>query len=142
MNRKRLGEIFRFVAAGAAGFAVELGVLILLKEKAGLDTLISTPVAFTVSVIVNYLICVLWVFPGAKEQSRKSQLAFFLTSAVGLALNELLMFLFRILWGEETVLFTVFSFTVSLYMLNKALATIAVMVWNYFTKRMILTRRP
>ena len=71
MDRKRLGEILRFVVAGAAGFAVELGVLVLLKEKAGLDTLAAVPVAFTVSVAVNYLICILWVFRGAKEQSRK-----------------------------------------------------------------------
>ena len=141
MKRQKLGEIIRFVIAGGAGFAVELGMLILLKEKLGLDTLIATPIAFTVSVIVNYLICVFWVFSGAKEQSRGNQIAFFLTSAAGLLLNELLMFLFRVLWGEDTVLFTLFSFDVSLYILNKVLATCIVMVWNYFTKRYILTKR-
>ena len=56
------------------------------------------------------------------------------------ALNELLMFLFRAMWGEDAVLFTVLSFAVSLYVLNKVLATCIVMVWNYFTKRYILTR--
>lgn len=141
MKKQRLGEILRFVIAGAAGFAVEIGLLILLKEKLGLDTLIATPIAFTVSVIVNYLICVFWVFSGAREQSRANQAAFFLTSAAGLLLNELLMFLFRVIWGEDTVLFTVFSFSVSLYILNKALATCIVMIWNYFTKRYILTKR-
>ncbi len=141
MKKQRLGEIIRFVIAGGAGFAVELGVLILLKEKLGLDTLIATPIAFTVSVIVNYLICVLWVFAGAREQSRKNRIAFFLTSAAGLLLNELLMFVFRVLWGEETVLFTVFTFAVSMYVLNKVLATCIVMVWNYFTKRYILTKK-
>ena len=140
MDREKLREILRFLIAGAAGFAVEIGMLILLKEKLGMDTLIATPIAFTVSVAVNYLICVCWVFAGAKEQNGTSRIAFFLTSAVGLLLNELLMFLFRIAWGEETVLFTVFSFAVSLYVLNKTLATCMVMIWNYFTKRWILTR--
>ena len=144
MKKQRLGEVIRFLIAGGAGFAVELAALILLKEKLGLDTLVATPIAFILSVIVNYLICVFWVFDGAREQSRKSQAAFFLTSAVGLLLNELLMFLFRVIWGEETVLFTVFSFAVSLYVLNKVLATALVMIWNYFTKRYILmkNRRP
>ena len=142
MSRERIREILRFVIAGGAGFAVEIGALILLKEKLGMDTLIATPIAFTISVIVNYLICVLWVFRGAREQNRKSQAAFFLTSAAGLALNEALMLLFRVIWGEEKVLFTVFSFAVSLYVLNKVLATCIVMVWNYFTKRYILTRKP
>ena len=140
MKKKRLGEIIRFLVAGGAAFAVELGVLILLKEKLGLDTLVATPIAFLFGVTVNYLICVLWVFDGAREQSQKKQVAFFLSSAVGLLLNELLMYLFRVFWGEETVLFTVFSFAVSLYMLNKVLATAIVMIWNYFTKRYILMK--
>ena len=140
MKSKRIGEIIRFLAAGGAAFAVELGALILLKEKLGLDTLAATPVAFILSVIVNYLICVLWVFPGAREQNRKKQAAFLLTSAVGLLLNEILMFLFRTAWGEETVLFRLSSFAVSLYVLNKILATGIVMIWNYFTKRYILMK--
>ena len=142
MKRERFGEVLRFAAAGAAGFVVELAVLILLREKLGLDTLIAAPIAFTVSVIVNYVMCALWVFRGAKEQSAKSKAAFFLTSVVGLGINEVMMLLFRVLWGEDTVLFTVFSFAVSLYILNKVLSTLVVMVWNYFTKRYILTRKP
>ena len=139
MRSKRISEVLRFAVAGVAGFAVELLVLILLKEKLGIDTLIATPIAFLLSVIVNYVICVFWVFDGARDQSRKSQAGFLLTSVIGLLLNELLMFLFRVMWGEETVLFTVFSYTVSLYVLNKVIATILVMIWNYFTKRKILT---
>ena len=141
MRSKRISEVLRFAVAGVAGFVVELLVLILLKEKLGLDTLIATPIAFLLSVIVNYLICVFWVFDGARDQSRKNQAAFLLTSVIGLLLNELLMFLFRVMWGEETVLFTIFSFTVSLYVLNKVIATILVMIWNYFTKRWILRKK-
>ena len=140
MKKQRLGEMIRFVIAGGAGFAVELGVLILLKEKLGMDTLLAAPIAFLLSVIVNYLICVFWVFSGARDQSRKNQIAFFLTSAVGLLLNEVLMLLFRVMWGEDPVLFTVFSFAVSLYVMNKILSTCIVMIWNYFTKRYILTK--
>ena len=140
MKKERLLEIIRFIIAGIAGFAVELATLILLREKLGLDTLIATPIAFILSVIVNYLLCVLWVFKGAKQQNKKKQAAFFITSAVGLVLNEILMLLFRVIWGEDTVLMTVFSFAVSLYVLNKVLATCIVMIWNYYTKRLILTR--
>ena len=140
MKKERLLEIIRFIIAGIAGFAVELATLILLREKLGLDTLIATPIAFILSVIVNYLLCVLWVFKGAKQQNKKKQAAFFITSAVGLVLNEILMLLFRVIWGEDTVLMTVFSFAISLYVLNKVLATCIVMIWNYYTKRLILTR--
>jgi len=138
MKGKRLGEIIRFAVAGGAGFVVEMLTLVLLKEKLGLDTLVATPIAFLLGITVNYVLCVLWVFEGAREQSAKSRLGFFLTSAVGLLINELLMLLFRVIWGEDTVLMTIFSFPVSLYMVNKVIATGVVMIWNYFTKRKIL----
>ncbi len=141
MGKERTGEVLRFAVAGAVGFAVEFAVMYLLREKCGMDTLLAAAIAFTASVVVNYLMCALWVFRGAKEQSGKSKAAFFLTSAVGLAINEGMMLLFRTLWGEETVLFTVFSFVVKIYLLNKVLSTLVVMVWNYFTKRYILTKK-
>ena len=140
MDRGRLREIIRFLIAGAAGFAVELGTLILLKEKLGMDTLIATPIAFLISVIVNYILCVRWVFVGAKEQKNAAKLGFLITSVMGLLLNEGLMWLFRAMFGEDSVVLTVFGFVVTMYMVNKCLATVIVMVWNYFTKRYILKK--
>ena len=136
----RFREVFRFAVAGGAGFLVEFAALVLLREKAGMDTLIATPIAFLVSVAVNYLLCVRWVFAGAKQQNGLSRAGFLLTSAIGLGLNELLMLLFRVTLGEDSVLLTVASFPVTMYMLNKVMATLIVMVWNYFTKRLILNR--
>ena len=97
-------------------------------------------IAFLISVAVNYLLCVRWVFTGAKEQHAAGKAGFLITSVMGLLLNELLMLLFRVIFGEDTVILTVFSFTVTMYMVNKALATVIVMVWNYFTKRAILQK--
>ena len=57
---------------------------------------------------------------------------------MGLFLNEGLMYLFRVLFGEDQQLFTLFGFTVTMYMVNKALSTLIVMIWNYFTKRAVL----
>lgn len=139
MNAKnRLNEVIRFAVTGGACFVVELVVLVLLKELLHLDTLIATPLAFLVSVTVNYLMCVAWVFEGVKDSGNATRLGFVVTSVIGLVLNEVLMLLFRVTLGEEAVLLTVFGFSVTMYMLNKALATLLVMVWNYFTKRAIL----
>ena len=140
--RERVPELIRFTVAGFVSFAAELLTFVLMKKVYGIDTLVAVPVAFVLAVAINYLMCVLWVFQGAAHQSRKSRVAFFLTSAVGLALNELLMLLFRIVWGEEQVLVSMFSFSVRLYVMNKIIATGIVMIWNYFTKRMILTQKP
>ena len=139
MNEK-IKETLRFVVTGGFCFLVEFVCLVLLRDTVGLDTLIATPIAFLISVAVNYLLCVRWVFIGAKEQNAAGKAGFLITSVMGLLLNELLMLLFRVIFGENTVILTVFSFTVTMYMVNKALATLLVMVWNYFTKRAILQK--
>ena len=123
---------------GGICFLVEFLCLVALKEGLGLDTLIATPIAFLISVIVNYLMCVRWVFDGAGEQGKGQKIGFVVTSVMGLLLNELLMWLFRVIFGEDTVVIRVFSFTVTMYMVNKTMATVIVMVWNYFTKRKII----
>jgi len=135
-----MGEIVRFLVTGAVSFLVEFVLLILLKEQLGLDTLVATPIAFVGSVIVNYILCVAWVFENTKNSSRATKIGFFATSAVGLLLNELFMLAFRFLFGEEAVLFVIFGFSVSMYIVNKVLATFLVMVWNYFTKRAMIKR--
>lgn len=139
MNDK-IKETLRFVITGGFCFLVEFVCLVLLRDTAGLDTLIATPIAFLISVAVNYLLCVRWVFTGAKEQNAAGKAGFLITSVMGLLLNELLMLLFRVIFGEDAAILTVFSFTVTMYMVNKALATVIVMVWNYFTKRAILQK--
>lgn len=135
---KRMTEIIRFVVTGIICFLIEFVILVALKSGLHLDTLIATPIAFLVSVTVNYLICLKWVFQGAEDNGAKTRAAFLFTSIIGLLLNELFMFLFRIIWGEETVLFTIFGFAFSLYMLNKIISTILVMIWNYFSKRAVI----
>ena len=137
-KKENLMETLRFVITGGLCFAVEFVCLVLLRDTCGLDTLAATPIAFLVSVAVNYLMCVKWVFNGAKDQGVGAKAGFLVTSVMGLFLNELFMLIFRHLLGEDTVLMTVFGFTVTMYMLNKALSTLLVMIWNYFTKRAIL----
>ena len=140
MGKKKLTEIIRFAISGGVCFLIEFALLVLLRDTCGLDTLVATPIAFTVSVIVNYLFCVKWVFPDAGKQGNKARIAFFVSSIMGLFLNEGLMWLFRMLFGEDAVVLTVFGFAVTMYMVNKVLATLIVMVWNYITKRYILKK--
>lgn len=137
-RKERAGEILRFAVTGGVCFLIEEAALILLVEKARMDTLIATPIAFLVSVIVNYLICMAWVFRGAKDGGTSAKIGFLVTSVIGLGLNWALMWLFRVLFGETRELLTVFGFTVTMYMVNKAAATVLVMIWNYFTKRAVL----
>ena len=137
--KKQKGEVIRFILTGAVCFAIEWGTLVLMVEKLKADTMIATPIAFLISVAVNYLLCVAWVFRGAKDESAAAKAGFLLTSLIGLALNWLLMLVFRVTLGEEQVLFTLAGKTLKMYMVNKCLATLLVMIWNYFSKKAVLT---
>ena len=139
-KENRVWEMLRFAISGGVCFLIELAALMLLRDRCGLDTLIATPIAFLISVVVNYLLCVRWVFHGAAEQKNTAKMGFLITSVAGLLLNEGLMYLFRLILGEDAVVLTVFSYAVKMVMINKALATLIVMIWNYFTKRLILRR--
>ncbi len=135
---KRLTEILRFICTGGLCTVIEYAVLYLLKTQLHMAAVPASALGFLVSVIVNYVMCVFWVFPGAKEGSRRAQIGFVVTSLMGLALNSIIMWALTALFGEDTVLLTVFGFDLAVYMVNKVIATGLVMVFNYFSKRFVL----
>jgi len=121
----RLMELIRFGVTGGVCFLVEFAALTALVELVHMPVLWATALAFLISVIVNYALCVRWVFTGAKGGDSRVQLQFLLTSGMGLGLNELLMWLMNIRLGVQ-------------YQIAKIIATLLVMVWNYVTKRLVL----
>lgn len=134
----RLKELLRFVFTGGVCFLIEYAALVVLKEWLHLPVVAATPLAFLISVIFNYLLCVKWVFPGAKEGSRRAQVGFVITSVIGLFLNWGIMWALTALFGEDGLLFSVLGLEIKVYMLNKVIATLLVLIWNYFTKRYVL----
>ena len=136
--KNRLNEVIRFLLTGGVCFLIEYAALIALKEWLHLPVVAATPIAFLISVVFNYLLCVKWVFNSAKESSKKAQIGFAVTSVMGLFLNWAIMWALTALFGEDAVLLTIFSMEIKVYMLNKIIATGLVMVWNYFTKRWLL----
>lgn len=134
----RLTEVIRFVLTGGVCFLIEQLVLSLLKELFQLDVNFGTPIAFLVSVVFNYLLCVKWVFPTANGKGSKTKAGFVLTSGIGFFLNWGIMALLTCLLGQDAVLLTLFGFSLKVYHINKTIATLLVMVWNYFTKRLVL----
>ena len=134
----RLKEIVKFAFTGGVCFLIEYAALIALKEWLRLPVVAATPIAFLISVVFNYLLCVKWVFSGAKEGNKKAQIGFALTSVMGLFLNWAIMWALTTLLGEDGVLLSLLGIELKVYMLNKVIATALVMVWNYFTKRWLL----
>lgn len=125
-STERFWEVFRFLVVGGSCFLLEYFLLFALTEFVGFDPLISAPIAFTISLIVNYILCVYVVFH-AENQSGRQMFFFILTSIMGLGINQLVMWFFIDIIGIW-------------YMFAKVIASAIVMIWNYFTKRYILKK--
>ena len=122
MKREKVLEFVRFCFVGGLSLAVDMAVLFGLTEFFGVHYLYSAGMSFTVSVIFNYWLCVVYVFKGAKKQTPKQATIFIGSSIVGLGLNQLCMWFF-----VEIILLH--------YMIAKLGATVIVTLWNYVMKR-------
>ena len=120
-------ELFKFLIAGGSCFIIELIILYSLTEFIGFNYLTSSAIAFTIAVVINYIMCVRWVFETNKKQTLTTKLIFITTSIAGLGINQLCMWLFV-------------EFLDVYYMLAKIFATAIVTIWNFITKRLALKR--
>ena len=125
-STERFWEVFRFLVVGGSCFLLEYFLLFALTEFVGFDPLISAPIAFTVSLIVNYILCVYVVFH-AENQTGRQMFFFILTSIMGLGINQL------VLWCCIDIIGI-------WYMFAQGIASAIVMIWNCFTKRYILKK--
>ncbi|MBR2823867.1 MAG: GtrA family protein [Clostridia bacterium] len=139
-NKKEspLGEVVKFLIAGGVCFGIKLVCSVALKFGFGHDTWLSVLLAELVAIAANYILSVLWIWPGTGENGPLTKIGFLVTSLIGLAWNELLMLLLGRLLGEEQVLFTLLGKDITMYMLNVCITTVIVMFWNFFTKRAVL----
>ena len=122
MVSEKFKEFVRCCIVGGLSLLVDMGILFALTDFFGVHYLYSAGISFTVSVIFNYWLCVVYVFKGAKKQTPKQATIFIGSSIIGLGLNQLCM------WFFVEIIFLH-------YMIAKLGATVIVTLWNYVMKR-------
>lgn len=128
MNKLKnlIAQIIKFGFVGGTAFVIDFGVLWLLTEFAGVHYLLSNCIAFTVSVIYNYILSVYWVFDVSNKHSKTTELIVFVVlSVIGLGINQLIYWL-------------CVEFASVHYLISKIVATAVVMVYNFVTRKMFL----
>ena len=88
----RAAEILRFLLVGGGCFVFDYGLMVFLTEAAGLYYLWSSGISFTLSVVLNYWLCVKFVFARAQHQSPKQMSMFIGSSVTGLLLTQFFMY--------------------------------------------------
>ena len=128
-KRKLLLQIFKFLFVGGLAFLIDYISLIIFKEIFNLSTLFASAIAFTISVIVNYILSVTWVFEVDETKSKKQNfIIFIIFSIIGLILTEIIMYL-----GSDVLKIS--------YLIVKIIATAIVMVFNFVTRKIFLEKK-
>jgi putative flippase GtrA len=123
-----LREFGRYLLTGSAAFASDFLLLVGLTEGAGLNYLVANLFAFAAGFLVNYLLCVRWVFERRRFAVTSQEFAVFVAVALpGLALNEAVLWLAVALAGLH-------------YAAAKVLATGLVFVVNFLLRKFLLFR--
>ena len=119
-------QLFRYTFVGGFAFIVDFSLLVILTEFCGVHYLISTAIALTIGLSINYCLSVIWVFDKRKLANRSIEFTLFaIIGIVGLGLNELFIWLFTEFAGFH-------------YLISKIISTAIIYLWNFFARKFIL----
>ena len=117
--RKLIEQIFKFGLVGILCFVIDYGLMIFITEVIRVNYLISSGISFTVSVIVNYLLSLKFVFVTNADNNKFIEfIVFIILSIIGLVINQMLMWVCVDKWNIY-------------YMISKIGVTAVVMAVSY-----------
>ncbi len=125
LNSNLFMQIMKFGVVGVIAFLIDYLSLIFFKEILNVNLFISTMLAFTISVIINYILSVKYVFIVKGTSNRV--IPFIVLSFIGLLLTELIMYL-----GVEVAGIS--------YLIVKIFATGVVMIFNFVFCKILLEK--
>lgn len=127
--KKLILQIIKFGFVGAVATVIDMGLLVLLKEVLHVDVLLASAIAFSASVIANYLLSMRFVFKGKEQNKIKEFVIFVALSVGGLLINEAVM------WVGVNYLTSLH------YIVVKLFAMVIVPVYNFVTRKIFLEKK-
>ena len=127
--KKLISQIIKFGFVGFLCFFIDYGIMVFLTEALKINYLISSGCSFSVSVIVNYILSIKFVFDADMDANKIKQfLVFLIFSIGGLIINQIVMWVAVDLLGI-------------FYMISKIGATAIVMVYNFITRKLFIEKK-
>jgi putative flippase GtrA len=142
--KKLIDQILKFGVVGVFCFAIDFGIYTLLLRLIDwqYDYVIATFWGFTISVIVNYILSMKFVFVRKDEMDRRKEFIIFVVlSIIGCIINELLILAcMEGIYEHWTWLSQLISPDVA-KLFGKIIATGVVMVYNFVTRKLFLEKK-
>ncbi|HVI69161.1 MAG TPA: bifunctional glycosyltransferase family 2/GtrA family protein [Magnetospirillaceae bacterium] len=128
-----LAKLFvQFLRYGLVAFAallIDFGLLYLFASELHMHYLVAASLAYTISMLVNFLLCLKWVFTSRTERTRWKEAAMFFTIGfIGLGLTDVIIWGFTSLFGLH-------------YLMSKLLTVGIVFFWSFGARRFIFQNK-
>ena len=123
-----LRQFIKFGIVGVIGFAVDFTTLFCLKEFLGLNLYVANTFSFSAAVVSNFLWNSIWTFRGSYTGRKRHRfLPFVLVSVLGLGINQSILYAAHEFTGLDAYQYG--------YLVAKVVATVVVMIWNFFANK-------
>ncbi len=135
-------QILKFGIVGLFCFFIDYGITIIMTNVFGVHYLISKFFGFIISAVVNYLLSIKFVFTQKKEMDKGKEFTVFLIlSAIGLVINEIVMYVCIDGIYAHSVLLKEYISDSLMVSVGAVAATGVVMVYNFISRKMFLERK-
>lgn len=148
--KKLIEQILKFGLVGIISFFVDFIITMITSNilirifniNISKSALIGAFLGFTISVIVNYILSMRYVFQRKDNIDRKKEfIIFVILSTFGLLINELIIyFCIDIIYNNVLWLQSLINETIIIAG-AKIIATAVVMVYNFITRKIFLEKR-
>ena len=141
--KKLFQQIIKFGIVGVICFIIDFAITTIPTYFFGQSTVYLFAVfGFVFSCIVNYILSIKYVFTDKKEMDKKKEfLVFVILSAIGLLINELIIYLCQdILYAKVMWIYNLIPSSL-IVPVSKIIATAVVMVYNFISRKLFLERK-
>jgi putative flippase GtrA len=120
-------QFLRYGFVAVMAFIVDFGLLYVFTYYCHIFYVVSATLSFSISLVLNYLLSVAWVFPRSSHKRHVEMLFFAIIGFIGLGLNAL------IIWfcTEKIGVY---------YLYSKLIAVAIVFFWSFTARRFLLFR--
>lgn len=147
-KKKLIEQILKFGVVGGLSFVIDFVITLIVStilRKAGVSVENAATIGglfgFMISLIFNYIMSMKFVFERKDDMDRKKEFIIFaLLSAIGLGLNELILY-FGVLLCNTQMPAIVETYPTIVTAGVKIFATGIVMVYNFISRKMTLEKK-
>ena len=142
MDKKLIWQIMKFIVVGGISFLVDFVVYGISCNVIGMHYIISGILGFLISVIVNYVLSMSFVFQSKENLSKQKEfITFVILSVIGLIINSLILYIcidgiYMHFAGLQAIVTEK-----SMNLVAKMIATVIVMVYNFVSRKLLLEEK-